>query len=102
MVKLELPAINDDSIRLLELHLSIAVHPLLNHLVKTKRFWSSLEKVSQSSIESNDVLDLYRLLGLLLTPNYQSNLYDNVCSYQLLELFLCTTDRGNSLRNQQS
>lgn len=86
--------VDNDSTRLLESHLSIAVHPLLNHLVKSKRFWSSLEKASHSTIEGNNLLDLYRLLGLLLTPSYQSNLCENISFYQLLELFLYTTDRG--------
>lgn len=95
-VKYEL-SLSDDLVRLLELHVSITIHPILENLTKTRRLMSSLLKVSSNCPPENR-LNFIRLLGLLLTPSYQSNMGENnnsVSSNDILSMFLSAVDRGN-------
>lgn len=95
-VKYEL-SLSDNLVRLLELHVSITMHPILENLTKTRQLMSSLLKASSNCPPENR-LNLIRLLGLLLTPSYQLNMGENnnsVSSNAILSMFLSAVDRGN-------
>ena len=89
-------SLSDDLVRLLELHVSITIHPILENLTKTRRLMSSLLKVS-SNCPPDNRLNFIRLLGLLLTPSYQLNMGENnnSVSNDILSMFLSAVDRGN-------
>lgn len=91
MVKHDL-ALSNDLVQLLELHISVAVHPLLGSLSKSRHFLSTLRRSSPSDEQR---LSFIRLLGLLLTPTYQVLVVkdsDNLAS--LMDLFLSGIDQG--------
>lgn len=93
-VKCEL-SLSDDLVRLLELHVSVTIHPVLENLTKTRQLLSSLLKVSSNCPPENR-LNFVRLLGLLLTPSYQSNMGDNnnISFSDILAMFLSAVDKG--------
>lgn len=93
-VKYEL-SLSDDLVRLLELHVSITIHPILENLTKTRKLMSSLLKASSNCPPENR-LNLIRLLGLLLTPSYQSTMGEDnsLTSTDILAIFLSAVDKG--------
>ena len=100
-IKYEL-SLSDDLVRLLELHISITIHPILEHLTKTRQFMSSLLKVSSNCPPENR-LNLIRLLGVLLTPSYQLAIGENnsFTSTDLLAMFLSAVDKGNENKHSE-
>ena len=84
-------SISDDLVRLLELHISITVHPLLENLAKSRRLKPSLLKASSNCLPENRLN-----LGLLLTPGYASVMEDNgnLTTCELLPVFLTSVDYG--------
>ena len=84
--------ISDDLALILEQHVSIAIHPLLEHLLKTSQFVNALQKLS-TGCQPDTRLNLLRLVGHLLTPDYQQYISEHfVC---LLTIFLQNVDLGN-------
>lgn len=84
-----------DLIRLLEVHVSVTVHPILENLVRTQRFLPTLMKISSSC--SNNRLNLMRLLGVLFTTTYQSVVEENrrgSLKSDLLSILLRVVDQG--------
>ncbi|KAI9562892.1 hypothetical protein GHT06_010348 [Daphnia sinensis] len=94
-VKYKIP-VGDDLVRLLELHVSIAIHPILEKLTKTRQLLPSLLKAS-SNCSSENQLNLIRLLGLLLTPNYQLNVRNyGITTSDILAIFLSAVNQGHA------
>jgi len=84
--------VSDDQARILEQQLSVAIHPLLEHLLRTNQFLTNLQKVASGCLAENR-LNVLRLLGQLLTPDYQVNISEHfVC---LLDMFLQNVELGN-------
>lgn len=88
--------LSEDLVRLLELHVAIAVHPLLENLLRSGPFLKvSLRRdMFSSQPRTVDRLSFIRLLGLLLTPSYQSLNLNSDSLYNLLDLFLSNVDQG--------
>ena len=94
-IRYELPY-NNDLIHILELHVSITTHPILENLIKTQRFLSTLAKISATSCSGGYRLNLMRFLGMLLSPTYQSIVEESKSgsSIELLNILFCVVDQG--------
>ena len=86
----------DELNRLLESQVGVALHPLLNHVVLSRRLAPCLERAAGRG-RPQDRWHLCRLLGLLLTPSYQSTLSHLVPPHQILDLFLTNLDHGSTI-----
>ena len=98
-VKYELH-LSDELVRLLELHISITIHPLLEYLARNRKLLQVLVKASsQCTVENR--LYFTRLLGLFITPNYQLMFRESSfgCTSELLQIFLSSVDCGNGIVN---
>ena len=98
MVHLEL-ALTNDLARLLELHVSVATHPLLESLLKSRPFLRRTLAACLDQQSDGNRLSIIRLLGILLTPAIQQLIrkshQDDDHLSGLLEMFLTAVDEGN-------
>lgn len=90
---------SDQAIRLLETNVTLTIHPFVENLLKTKQFKCSLESAIENYPQEH-IRYFLRVLGLLMTPCYSSNLSAHFTTKELLNIFISTAERGTIFQSK--